>query len=184
MSSFNQPELGRMCISIMEDVRKLWNDMIYFLVRMSMKTLKKETKARDDILEVQKDEQKQSRLFELKVRSLEEIISFKDTMIDMLQSKVESKEREIKSMVENQETLKLFLKNTTSADTQKDRNESMKRLERIQLELSSLTKEYNIIEQEKQMQSGEILKLNLLIKGSFAPTVKHTGIQVDEVIEP
>ena len=174
-------ELGLLCEQLSHDLRQTWMEMIVYMVRINVRNQDSEAKARTTILQGHKDDQRDNRLMELKINSLNEIVNFKDASIDLLKSTVEARDLQIAELKEVNKTMLTLVRNHAPEVSSDDRKECLTKLQNIQIEISELTKEYQKIESEKLAQAESILKMNLLTKENFFLSHKDVEIQVDEV---
>ena len=175
-----KPELGLATGSVISDIRQVWTDTVTCFVKIINQVQLLEDKARQDILQSHKDDQRENRLLQLKIDSLNEVIMFKDINLDIAKSKIEAAEREIKDLQDSKLTLTQMLKNIQGEVGQAEKNATLVRLEDLQTKVKELTKEYNRIESEKLKQGEHILKLDLLTKQNFCRIHKDFEVQVDE----
>jgi hypothetical protein len=89
-----KPELGLATGSVISDIRQVWTDTVTCFLRIINKVQLLEDKARQDILQSHKNDQRENRLLQLKIDSLNEVIMFKDINLDIAKIKIEAAERE------------------------------------------------------------------------------------------
>ena len=107
-----------------------------FMVKINLKNQDYEAKARSQILQGHKDDQKDNLLMELRLKSLEEVINFKDSSLDLLKLTLEAKEKEISQLKENNNTLMTVVKNNAPEISSGDRQECLTKLNEIQTEIN------------------------------------------------
>ena len=103
-------------------------DLTTYMVKLLKQQEEQEVKARDDMLNDYKEHQKENILLRLQVNSLNEIIGFKETNIQILQTKVEDKDKEIADLKEAKRNLNLIVRGNSVENQSTERTECLQSL--------------------------------------------------------
>lgn len=140
-----------------------------------------EYQARNAIMQSHKDDSKENTMLKLQVAALKEMIEFKETNIQMLQSTVDAKELEIKELKESKMTMTLMTQQANADNDKIERQDCLIRLQTIQDEIKKLSAEYQQIEEQKKIQDLSMMRLRVLTRENVLSGPREIGVQVDEV---
>ena len=176
-----KPDLGLVMSHLLADLRQVWISTIGAMVSVATQMQIVEEDTRAQILENHKEDQREKRLLELRIESLNNVILFKNASLEINDSKLESIEQQMRDLKETKSSLSIMLGTNVGGEVaQIERSANLARLENLQSEIIDLTKEYQKIEREKLKQGEHIVKLDLLTKQNFYRLHKDFEVQVDE----
>lgn len=155
--------------------------MIGIMIKIIRQQEELEAKARENIMHGHKADNKENTLLKLQVASLQEMLSFKETQIDLLQANVQDKEREITDLKEAKNTIQAILRHASPENEASERLECLSRLTSIQTDIQRLTSQYEKIEEEKKAQELSMMEMRVLTRENVLTGPKEKGIQVEEV---
>lgn len=163
------------------EFRQHWMEIIAAMVGLIRQQEAVEAKARESIMQGHKEDNKENTLLKLKIASLQELLDFKEANIQLLQSSVEAKQREIADLKESKTMLQSLVRQPTFDKEFSERTECLQRLGSIQGEIQMLTDQYHLIEEEKTKQEKSMMQLRVLTRENVLSGPKDKGVQVEEV---
>src|SRR3990167_10255949 len=161
----------------MSDCRQSWKEAVVYLCRQCVHIQDAEKDSRQKILDIQIEEQKQVRSMELKVKSLETMIGYRDSEIDRLKTSIQVKQSEIEGLYESKKIFQQIIRHNDVDEAAKERMESLEKLSALQERITQLSKDYRKIEEERLTQMKNIDLLKELTNRNFFTQHKDAEVQ-------